>query len=471
MIRLRAAWVSILALAAISLPPAAAQQHQVVLLDGYHNNQAQLHYRWEGTYPGGYSEFGKVLESLGAELRTLHDPLTSDRLAGVSCLIIVNPNTPAQSADPKYIGRDEIVAVREFVRAGGLLVLLGNDPGHMEFAHFNELAREFGLKFLNKKHENASGLSKLAIPIPAASRYFGAGGTAYLVDVAPLEVTAPHAQTIISDNNETIAAVVAFGQGRVLAVGDPWAYNEYINRRDNHALVEALFRSLLGAEAVAAYDPAKPIPFDGSGVRPGPIHVETASDSVMVSWADERSRNWTATFSLLPKHPLIIAVAVEGKAVLERATPIYRCHTGKRRGGWDEFFDFPPSHPDGTREFWATFQPVSASAQTVGNRLQIQFEGFSAGILQGSIRYTFYPGMRLLHQEAVVTTHEPDTALLYDAGLRMMKATGDVTYYDTNGQLQTKTAFGLQRNAVEVRYRALAGGLSGGSVVAFPTPH
>ena len=220
-----------------------------------------------------------------------------------------------------------------------------------------------------------------------------------------------------------LSALVAFGQGRVLALGDPWAYNEYINTRDNHALVEALFRFLFGAEAAAPPDPAKPIPFDGSGVRPGPIHVETGSDSVTVSWPDERSRTWTATFSLLPGQPLITAIAVDGKPVLEHATPIYRCHTGKRRGGWDEFFDLPPSHPEGTREFWATFQPVSASAQTVGNRLQIQFEGLKAGILQGAIRYTFYPGMRLLHQEAVVVTHEPDTAILYDAGLRLAKAT------------------------------------------------
>ena len=110
---------SILAILAAGLPSAIAQQHPVVLLDGYHNDQAEPHYRWEGTYPGGYSEFGKVLQSLGAELRTLRDPLTADRLAGVTCLIIVNPNTPAQSPHPKYITGDEIVAVREWVRAGG----------------------------------------------------------------------------------------------------------------------------------------------------------------------------------------------------------------------------------------------------------------------------------------------------------------------------------------------------------------
>jgi hypothetical protein len=471
MITQRITLLSILAIVAIGLPWAAAQQSPVVLLDGYHNNQPKPHYRWEGTYAGGYSEFGKLLKSMGAEIRTVSEPLTAGSLHGGTCLVIVNPATPALSEHPHYIESDEIVAVREWVRAGGLLVLLGNDPGHMEFEHFNDLAREFGLKFLEVKHQNANGISKLDISIAPGGPYFGAGGVAHFVDVAPIGVTAPFAQNLLSDNHDTLMTLTSFGQGRVLALGDPWVYNEYIDTRDNRALVEALFRFLFGAPHAAPQYESKPIPFDGSGVRPGPIHLEANNDSVGVSWSDERSQTWTATFSLLRGQPLITSIAATHKPVLEHATPIYRCHTGKRRGGWDEFFDFPPSHPEGTRDFLGVFQPVSASAQTVGNRLQVQFDGLKLGILEGSIRYTFYPGTRLLRQEAVVVTHEPDTAILYETGLRIGNASGEVTYYDTKGQLQTALSSGPQSNPVKVHYRALAGALKGGSIVVFPAPH
>ena len=79
--------------------------------------------------------------------------------------------------------------------------------------------------------------------------------------------------------------------------------------------------------------------------------------------------------------------------------------------------------------------------------------------------------MRLLRQEAVVVTHEPDTAILYDTGLHIAKASGEIAYYDTKGQLQTVLSTGPQWNPVKVHYRALAGALSGGSIVVFPAPH
>jgi hypothetical protein len=462
----------LLALLAASL----VAQSPVVLLDAYHNNENQPHYRWEASYPGGYSEFGKMLKGIGATLRTAREPLTAQALTGAHCLILVDPDTPKEAAEPKYIAQNEIGAIRDWVRGGGRLVLFGNDPGNAEFERLNRLAHEFGLQFLETRHTDASNASKLTIQIPSYHPVLAGGGAFYAVDVAPLEVKAANAQILIADGGAVLMALAPFGRGQVVALGDPWVYNEYIGARDNRRLAEGLFRFLLQPALPAA------APFDSSAVRPGPVTVQSSAGSVVVMWPDESSRAWKAEFSLATARnaPLITAISVDGKRIVDRATPVYRVTTGKRRGGWDEFFDHPPTHPEGTRNFRADFRLRSAKARSVGDRVELDFDGLQLGIFEGSIHYTFYPGSRLLHQEAVVTTKEPDTAFYYDAGLRMavdadrrmggnMEST--LVYYDTRGQLRTEPAEGPQLAPVKARYRTVAAPLANGSVAVFPAPH
>ena len=222
------------------------------------------------------------------------------------------------------------------------------------------------------------------------------------------------------------------------------------------------------------------VPFDGSGVRPGPVYVTSTAQSATVHWSDEANRRWTAEFSLDPKAPLITAIAVNDAVVIDRGRPSYQCTTGKRRGGWDAFFDLPPSHPDGTRSFAGEFTLKSARAITVGNRVQITFDGLHMGIFDGSIQYVIFPGSRLIEQAAVMTTSEPDTAYFYDAGLRMAVDAGRrvggnmesfVSFYDTGGELRTILSDGPERHPAKVRYRTIAGRTGAGSVAVFPAPH
>ena len=104
------------------------------------------------------------------------------------------------------------------------------------------------------------------------------------------------------------------------------------------------------------------------------------------------------------------------------------------------------------------------------------------GVFDGGVAYTFFPGSRLVRQEAVMTTDQADVAYYYDGGLEM--AAGDdrtpgnnmattVAYYDTRGVLRRELANGFQpeRVPVKVRYRALAVETAGGSVAVFPAPH
>ena len=226
---------------------------------------------------------------------------------------------------------------------------------------------------------------------------------------------------------------------------------------------------------------AEPVHADLSGVKNGPVGVVQDGEDLLVRWQDHESHSWEARFALESTKPLITSIRTEGRTVVEKAVPWYRISTGKRTGGWDAFFDFPPAAPEGTRTFLASFHPRTVAAKTEGNRVSVSFDALKAGIFQGSVRFTFFPGSTLVLQEAVLTTSEPDVAYTYDTGL-VMSAEGDrtpglnmgsqISFYDVNSQLQTITApYGSERHTVPVHYRAIAARTGAGSIVAFPSPH
>ncbi len=224
---------------------------------------------------------------------------------------------------------------------------------------------------------------------------------------------------------------------------------------------------------------AQVVPLDVSGIVPGVIVVEQKAGSFVVRWPDEASRPWSAEFTLDPAKPLITAIRVDDKTLIERARPLYWCETGKRRGGWDAFFDRPFTHPDGTRRFVGDFQLRSARARSIGDRLEVFFEGLRLGPFQGGIAFTFFPGSRLIQQEAVAVTQEPDTAYFYDAGLRLAAEAdrlagwnmqSEVAYFDQGGALRTERPE-FERTPVKARHRAIALRTGGGSIAAFPAPH
>jgi hypothetical protein len=219
---------------------------------------------------------------------------------------------------------------------------------------------------------------------------------------------------------------------------------------------------------------------DLSAVKQGPIAVDSGPSSLTVRWKDEVDAPWSAEFSLDPKAPLLTAIDFNGAQVITRARPLFQCTTGKRHGGWDQFFDLPPGHPEGTRSYQGTFVLKSARVVTVGDRVDIAFDGLRMGIFEGSIHFRFFPGSRLIQESATMTTNEADTAYFYDAGLSMTvdadRRTGgnmetSVNYFDAAGQLRTVLSKGPERQAEAVRYRTIAAHTGAGSVAVFPAPH
>lgn len=215
-------------------------------MDGYHNNETKnpLHYRWEGTDNGGFSKLGDVLKGLGAELRTTTKLIDASSFAGVRCLIIVDPDTPKESDAPNYISEGEVKTIVDWVNQGGRLVLLGNDKGNAEFQHFNRLANQFGIEFIEDTIPKVAG--KAILRAEGQGPIFEGAPRFYGVELAPLRlITSAGVDVLLSYEATPVMALVHHSRGLVFALGDPWIYNEYINRDDNEEIARKLFSILL----------------------------------------------------------------------------------------------------------------------------------------------------------------------------------------------------------------------------------
>src|ERR1700685_3763711 len=111
-----------------------AQQRKQVLLDSYFNDEhmkdatgqmISYHYKWNETDNNGFSVFKAAFKTAGATgITELHGP----------------PN-------PKYIEPDNVKVITDWVRKGGVLLLMANDSANVELKHFNTLAEKFGIHF------------------------------------------------------------------------------------------------------------------------------------------------------------------------------------------------------------------------------------------------------------------------------------------------------------------------------------
>ena len=233
----------VVAMIGLAGSPLGAQT--VVALDGYHNNERPMpeHYQWEGTTDGSFSKLANGFREHDVETRTLRTPIDAASLQGVNLLIIVDPDTPEETPDPKYIEDAEIEALVKWVNDGGRLVLLGNDKGHAEFTHLNRLASRFGIQFLEETYPKTSG--KAILVATGKHSIFEGRLQAYLVEVAPLKLVAP-AEPMLTHEGTDVMALAHVGRGMVFALGDPWLYDEYIERNDNVRIATNLFTMLLG---------------------------------------------------------------------------------------------------------------------------------------------------------------------------------------------------------------------------------
>ncbi len=214
---------------------------QTVALDNWFNRESTDHYYWNYTAMGGYSEWGTLFTSNGAILSSLQRP-DSTSLANVSVYIIVDPDTTSEAASPNYILLQDISIIEKWVANGGVLALLANDAGNCEFTHLNQLAAKFGMHFNFVKIHNTNGTS---VSKNLSNHFlFNGVDSIFIKGVSSINISSP-AKSILTENSETLMAESKYGKGMVIAIGDPWIYNEYINTNNNKKAAQNFTKYLL----------------------------------------------------------------------------------------------------------------------------------------------------------------------------------------------------------------------------------
>lgn len=233
-----------------------------VLLDNYYNNESKtnlagitvpFHYTWNDRENSGFSLWGQVFESLGAKIATLKAAPTAENLKEAGIYIIVDPDTEAETKSPNYLNASAVDNIKNWTEQGGVLVLLANDSLNAEFTHFNQLAETFGIHFdansLNRVQGHA--YQQGAIAIGGDDPIFKDIRQVYIKELSSITLK-DGANAILKTKDGHIAAAIShLGKGLVMAVGDPWIYNEYVDGRklplefENYKAMTALSKWLL----------------------------------------------------------------------------------------------------------------------------------------------------------------------------------------------------------------------------------
>ena len=233
---------------------------KTVGLDNWYNHETNaktgkiFHYTWDDTQNSGFSQLGDVLKSKGAALKTIAGKADAQSLKGIGLYIIVDPDTTSENPNPNYIMPDDIKAISKWVKDGGVLLILANDKPNCKFTHLNQLANEFGMHFnpvtlnpVTGKDYNMAAETNL----PNHPLFKGVNKI-YMKEVSSIALS-KGAKAVLTDDKQVYIAETSFGKGFVLAVGDPWLYNEYID----HAMLPADFENLKAANNLTEYLLAK----------------------------------------------------------------------------------------------------------------------------------------------------------------------------------------------------------------------
>ena len=243
------------------LPTLSIGKGQTVLLDRYFNsekrknasgNDVYWHYVWEEKSNPGFSVWGNIFERYGAKLSSLDIAPSTANLAKASVYIIVDPDHVKDNPSPNYVTDKDVKAISDWVKAGGVLVLMSNDSANSDLDHFNKLASVFGVRFTTKSINLVKNdmFEQGAVVPDDKNPIFNTSKKMYLKEVSVLNIQSPAKANLVKDG-DVIIATTKYGKGTVMSIGDPWFYCEYVDGRklpaafENYKAAEDLVKWLL----------------------------------------------------------------------------------------------------------------------------------------------------------------------------------------------------------------------------------
>ena len=235
-----------------------AASQPVIGLDNWYNHETNaktgkpFHYLWTDTEFSGYSRWGEIFTSRGAKLTTVGKP-DPDVLGKIDIYILVDPDTTTETPNPNYFQPDDIKAIVNWVKKGGVLAVLANDAPNCEFTHLNMLMSQFGMTFNHVTLHPVTGTNfemGACKNLPDHPLFKGVSKI-YIKEVSDINLSGT-AKAVLTENGKVLIAENKFGKGYVFAIGDPWIYNEYIDHDrlpetfENRKAAENLTDLLLG---------------------------------------------------------------------------------------------------------------------------------------------------------------------------------------------------------------------------------
>ena len=215
--------------------------HKRVTLDAYYNNEIKKdaqgndyrwHYSWEELSNSGNACLGAQFIDRGALLRTLTKAPTTENLKNTNVYIIIDADNVKDNPRPNFMNEQDANTIALWVKQGGVLLVMANDSANTDLVHMNILFQKFGVRATNNsvnmvKGDNYEMGNVFAVK---GNGVFSESIKMHLKEVSALEVKAP--ATVVATNGDVpVMAKVNYGKGKVMIVGDPWLYNEYLDGR------------------------------------------------------------------------------------------------------------------------------------------------------------------------------------------------------------------------------------------------